>query len=273
MSDEHEPGADVRAGAEPRADEPNRVGSGQFGPGGDDEVGASGGGEPRTGIPEDVVAAERAQADGEEVMHFLEVWNDYDPSMRFVVIFPLGEDQGATSGTVAYYIIEPGRHSGVHSDNAEEIVFVTEGEGEAFMMGRTQRLEAGKFAVFPPGLEHDIYAQGGTALRLLSFFPAAEIESTFQQLILPVGGNRLSSRPPRAVVTELDPDALPEGFPFDLAELGLEERPSAEGGLSRVQQMIGMTGPDDPMPPGVVITPGEGTDAGTDAGDEPTQGA
>ena len=72
--------------------------------------------------------------------------------MRFVAIFPVGESQGATAGSVAYYIIEPGKHTGLHSDNAEEIAFVAEGEGEVFSIGKTQRLEAGKFDVFPRGL-------------------------------------------------------------------------------------------------------------------------
>ena len=41
----------------------------------------------------------------------------------------------AAASSVAYYIIEPGKHTGLHSDNAEEIVFVAEGEGEAFVIG------------------------------------------------------------------------------------------------------------------------------------------
>jgi quercetin dioxygenase-like cupin family protein len=186
----------------------------------------------RTADGEDARLGDAAQAVGgapgddlreadEASPHFVELWNDYDPSLRFVALFPVGEEQGATLSSVAYYIIEPGRHTGVHSDNAEEVAFVAEGSGEAFVSGRTQRLEAGRFVVFAGGVEHDIYAHGVVALRLLSFFPTSEILSTFQQLVYPLGGNTLSSKPPRPVVTQLDPEDLPEGFPFDLAELGL----------------------------------------------------
>jgi quercetin dioxygenase-like cupin family protein len=167
--------------------------------------------------------AEDGSAGGEadeEFPFYVEVWNDYDPSMRFAAIFPVGEDQGATASSVAYYIIEPGRHTGVHSDNAEEIIFVTEGEGELFAMGRTERLAAGKFHVLATGLDHDIYAQGAGPLRLLSFFPTPEVISRFQQVVYPVGGHELSSKPPRPVLRALDPDDLPEGFPAELAELG-----------------------------------------------------
>jgi quercetin dioxygenase-like cupin family protein len=184
----------------------------------------------------------------EDAPHFVEVWNDYDPSMRFVVIFPVGEKQGAEGSSVAYYIIEPGKHSGLHSDNAEEVIFVAEGEGEAFVTGSTIRLEAGKFVVLPAGMEHDIYAQGAVALRLLSFFPTTEIISTFQQAIYPVGGNILSSTPPRPVVTELDPANLPEDFPFDLADLGMTAGEEEPRELTTTERLLGMTAPGEPPP-------------------------
>jgi quercetin dioxygenase-like cupin family protein len=177
--------------------------------------------------------------------YFVEVWNDYDPSQRFAAIFPVGEDTGVVASSVAYYIIEPMKHTGLHSDSAEEVMFVAEGEGEVFSIGQTRRLEAGQFVVFPAGSDHDIYAHGTVALRLLSFFPVPEVIATFQQAIYPMGGNELSSKPPRGpVITELDPDNLPEDFPFDLAELGL-----AEGGgqpeLTMTERLIGMESPGD----------------------------
>jgi quercetin dioxygenase-like cupin family protein len=156
----------------------------------------------------------------------VEIWNDYDPSMRFVAVFPVGEDQGAKESSVAYYIIEPGQHTGVHFDNAEEVVYVADGEGEAFVSGLQVKFNPGEFVVLAAGVEHDIYAMGAVALRFLSFFPTAEIISTFQQVIYPAGGNELSSKPPKPVMQELDPENLPEDFPFDLTGLGLA--PAAE---------------------------------------------
>ena len=71
----------------------------------------------------------------EDFPHFIEIWNDYDPSQRFTAIFPVGEKEGAVGSSVAYYIIEPGSHTGLHNDNVEEIAFVAEGEGEVFSIG------------------------------------------------------------------------------------------------------------------------------------------
>ena len=179
-------------------------------------------------------AGEATAAAEDDTPHFVEVWNDYDPSQRFAAIFPLNEAHGATGGTVGYYIIEPGKHTGVHHDNAEEIAFVTEGEGEVFQIGTSKKMEAGKFYVFPAGLDHDIYAHGAVAMRLLSFFPVTEIVSTFQQAIFPVGTTELSSKPPKPVVQEIDPDDLP----FSPEELGLDEDE-----LTETQRLLGMTAP------------------------------
>ena len=206
---------------------------------------------------------------------FVEVWNDYDPSMRFVSIFPVGEAQGVIGSSVAYYILEPGKHTGLHSDNAEEVMFVTEGEGEAFVIGSTKKLEAGKFYVFPAGMEHDIYGVGAGELRLLSFFPTAEVISTFQQTIYPVGGNELSSRPPKPKVEELDPNNLPENFPFSLEELGLASAAEAEAPkeLTTTQRLLGMTEPGVPPPPEVwdnaTVTPAQEAESAGDGEVEP----
>jgi quercetin dioxygenase-like cupin family protein len=186
------------------------------------------------GAPAEV--AEATDAAEEETPHFVEVWNDYDPSQRFAAIFPLSDAHGATGGTVGYYIIEPGKHTGVHHDNAEEIAFVTEGEGEVFQIGNSTKMLAGKFYVFPAGADHDIYAQGSTAMRLLSFFPVTEIVSTFQQAIYPVGTTELTSNPPKPVVQEFDPDNLP----FSPEEMGLG---GEEVELSETQRLLGMTEP------------------------------
>ena len=107
-----------------------------------------------------------------------------------------------------------------------------------FSIGNTQQLEAGKFVVFAAGADHDIYARGSVALRLLSFFPTPEIVSTFQQAVYPLGETTVSSKPPPPVVTELDPNNLPADFPFTLDELGM-------GGESEEPRELSMTAASD----------------------------
>ncbi|HEY3922553.1 MAG TPA: cupin domain-containing protein [Gaiellaceae bacterium] len=139
----------------------------------------------------------------------IEVWQDYDPSQRFVSVFSVTEAQGARSSTVAYYIFEPGKHSGLHHDNAEEVIYIADGEGEIFVAGAQQKLEPGTFLVIGAGVPHDIYAHGDRQLQLLSFFPTSVVESTFQDPLLPLGSNVLASNFNQPQLTEVTPDDLP----------------------------------------------------------------
>ena len=111
-----------------------------------------------------------------------EVWNDYDPSMRFITAYPMSAAQGTESSTIAYFACEPGQHSGLHADDAEELIYVADGEGEVFVSGVQKQLEAGGFLFVPKGVQHDIYAYGDVTLRLLSFFPSARVESTYTEM-------------------------------------------------------------------------------------------
>jgi quercetin dioxygenase-like cupin family protein len=159
----------------------------------------------------------------------LEVWNDYDPSMRFVAVFPVPDEQNATASSVVYYVLEPGKHTGLHADNAEEVLYVFDGEGEAFVSGRQVPFSAGDFHVLPAGTQHDIYAYGDRELRYLSFYPVPLLESTYQETLFPMGGNVLTSKPFQPVIRELSMDELPEDFPFELLGGQLEEPPADPG--------------------------------------------
>jgi quercetin dioxygenase-like cupin family protein len=136
----------------------------------------------------------------------LELWNEFDPSLRFVAVFPIRDGMGAVASTAVYYILEPGRHTGLHSENAEEVLYVFDGEGEVFVEGSQLQLRGGDFRVFPADAPHDIYAYGDRELRLLSFYPVALMESTFQQVLQPVNTNVLTSQPFGDRPPEAEPD-------------------------------------------------------------------
>jgi quercetin dioxygenase-like cupin family protein len=155
-------------------------------------------------------------SEGVETTAF-EAWNDYDPSMRFITAFPITAAHGAESSTVAYYEFEPGRHSGLHSDNAEEVIYVADGEGEIFISGRQEKLEAGGFAFVGANIQHDVYAYGDRPLRLLSFFPVARVESKFEEMLLPFADHVVSSdMPPAPQVQEITFDDLPPELAEDM---------------------------------------------------------
>ena len=95
-----------------------------------------------------------------------------------------------------------------------------------------KKLEAGGFAFVPKGVQHDIYAYGDVALRLLSFFPSARVESIYTEILLPFDGHTLASdmpAPSDAAVEEIDFDDLPPGSP----RLGRWARRTSRGARSR----------------------------------------
>jgi quercetin dioxygenase-like cupin family protein len=172
---------------------------------------------------DELADAMEQQAEGPPAV---EVWQDYDPSQRFIAVFPLTPAQGAAASTVAYYIFEPGRHSGLHADNAEEVIYCADGVGEVFVSGKQVKLEPGEFVVVNEGIQHDVYAYGNVELRLLSFFPTAVVESTFQDPIMPMGTNVLSSDIAAPVVREITADELPPELQHLAAPT---DEPPAEG--------------------------------------------
>jgi quercetin dioxygenase-like cupin family protein len=133
--------------------------------------------------------------------------------MRFIMAYPLSAAQGTESGTITYFACEPGQHSGLHADSAEELVYVMDGEGEVFVSGVQKRLEAGGFLHIPTGVQHDVYAYGDVTLRLLSFFPSARVESTFTEILLPFGDHTLASDLP-----------LPQAMP-QIEEISFDDLP------------------------------------------------
>jgi quercetin dioxygenase-like cupin family protein len=156
------------------------------------------------------VASEEAEAAAPSAF---EVWNDYDPSMRFVTAYPMTAAQGTEASTIAYFAFEPGQHSGLHADDAEELIYVADGEGEVFVSGVQRRLEAGSFLHIPSGVEHDVYAYGDVTLRLLSFYPSKRVESRYTELLLPFHDHVLASDMPlpgaMPQLEEIDFDDLP----------------------------------------------------------------
>jgi quercetin dioxygenase-like cupin family protein len=164
---------------------------------------------------------------GDAVVSAFEVWNDYDPSMHFVTAYPVTGAQGTEQSTVAYFAFEPGQHSGLHADDAEEVIYVADGEGEIFISGRQEKLEAGGFRFVPKGVQHDIYAHGDVTLRLLSFFPSARVASTYTEMLLPFGEYLISSDmpPPMPQIQEISFDDLP---PELAADVGAVWGPPAE---------------------------------------------
>jgi quercetin dioxygenase-like cupin family protein len=65
-----------------------------------------------------------------EDLELMEVWYENDPTMRLKVNFPLFLGTGTKNTAVVYFEIEPGYRLGTHTDSAEEILLILEGQVE-----------------------------------------------------------------------------------------------------------------------------------------------
>ena len=114
-----------------------------------------------------------------------------DDAAAWLAGFPFSPDRpGETVGTAADYTVvynelEPGDRIGRHRDGVDEVVLVLDGEIEASAEGETARLAANTLTVVPAGVAHAVQNVGSTTARLVGFFPAAPVESSFESTLNP----------------------------------------------------------------------------------------
>jgi quercetin dioxygenase-like cupin family protein len=114
-------------------------------------------------------------------------WDDDTPPMRTRVNFPLHAAAGTEASAVVYFEIEPGDHLGRHTDSAEEILFIVEGEGEAIVGDSRVALGSGTLAVVPELVPHSVWNTGDATLKVVGFFAASEVDHVFDRPVQPMG--------------------------------------------------------------------------------------
>ena len=102
-------------------------------------------------------------------------------------------------------MLEPGHRLGTHTDSAEEILLILEGEAEATVGDEQGLVSAGDMAVVPAMVPHALRNVGDETVRVVGFFSSNVIVSTFDQPMMPFG-QRVVGTPP--VLAE---DEIPTG--------------------------------------------------------------
>jgi quercetin dioxygenase-like cupin family protein len=128
-------------------------------------------------------------------LELLDAWYDHDPAMRIRVNFPFYAATGNVSSAVVFFEIEPGHFLGTHTDSAEEIVLVLAGTVEASLADETGLLSAGQAALIPAMVPHGVRNVGDETAKCVGFFSAAEVESTFDQPMMPFGQQVVGTPP------------------------------------------------------------------------------
>jgi quercetin dioxygenase-like cupin family protein len=130
-----------------------------------------------------------------EDLELMEGWYEDDPTMRVKVNFPLFLGTGTKNTAVVYFEIEPGYRLGTHTDSAEEILLVLEGEAEVSLGDEEGRLSGGEMALVPAMVPHGLRNVGEETVRVAGFFSSNVIVSTFDQPLMPFG-QRVVGTPP-----------------------------------------------------------------------------
>jgi quercetin dioxygenase-like cupin family protein len=126
-------------------------------------------------------------------------WCDDDPTLRGRLGLPMHTGNGAASTAVIYFEHEPGQHHGRHTDSAEEVVLVLDGEAEVEAVNERMRLQAGAVALVPATVPHDVRNVGETRLRVVGFFSSAAVVSHFDETLAPFGRSTLTLGAPEEV--------------------------------------------------------------------------
>jgi quercetin dioxygenase-like cupin family protein len=114
-----------------------------------------------------------------------------DPTMRVKADFPFSAATGTKNTAVVYFEVEPGHRLGTHTDSAEEILLILQGEAEATVGDESGRVSAGEMAVVPAMVPHALRNVGDETLRVVGFFSSSTVMSTFDQPLV------LMDQPPR----------------------------------------------------------------------------
>jgi quercetin dioxygenase-like cupin family protein len=101
---------------------------------------------------------------------FVEISSETDETRRIRVDFPISSVAGAASTAVVYFELEPGEHTGMHTDSAEEIVLLLSGTAEAIVGDERGELSAGGLGLVPALVPHDIRNIGEETVRVVGFF-------------------------------------------------------------------------------------------------------
>ncbi len=128
-------------------------------------------------------------------LELLEGWYEDDPTMRVRFNFPFYVGTGTKNTAVVYFELEPGHRLGTHTDSAEEILLILEGEAEATVGDEQGRVSAGEMAVVPAMVPHGLRNVGDETVRVVGFFSSNVVVSTFDQPIVPFG-QRVVGTPP-----------------------------------------------------------------------------
>jgi quercetin dioxygenase-like cupin family protein len=120
-------------------------------------------------------------------LELMEGWSENDPARRARFNFPISNLTGALSTAVVYFEVDPGQHLGMHTDSAEEILYIVSGTAEGIVGDERGELGPGSLALVPAMVPHDVVNTGDETVRVVGFFSSSTVVSVFEDPFAPIG--------------------------------------------------------------------------------------
>jgi quercetin dioxygenase-like cupin family protein len=133
------------------------------------------------------------QIDSLPLMSFSHVGDDRPPIRA---TWPVHRGVGSAATAAVYFELEPGQQLGEHTDSAEELLVVLEGEVEAVVGDERGRVAAGGVALVPSLVPHDVISVGDRPAKVLGVFGSNTIVAEFREGFAPTGMRVVGTPPP-----------------------------------------------------------------------------
>jgi quercetin dioxygenase-like cupin family protein len=113
-----------------------------------------------------------------------------DPKQRCKATFPLLGTDGANKLAAVYVELEQGDCLGKHTDSAEELLIVLEGNVLIGVGNKSTSVKAGQLVLVPEMETHDIRNTGAGKAKVLGVFGGVnQIVATFENAWMPTNSN------------------------------------------------------------------------------------
>jgi quercetin dioxygenase-like cupin family protein len=120
-------------------------------------------------------------------LELMEGWSENDSTRRARFNFPIFNLTGALTTAVVYFEVDPGQHLGLHTDSAEEVLYIVSGTAEAIVGDESGEIGVGSLALVPAMVPHDIVNAGDETVRVIGFFSSSTVVSVFDDPFAPMG--------------------------------------------------------------------------------------
>lgn len=122
-----------------------------------------------------------------DAVELAEAWVEGEEGARWRSGSGLGPSNGTREAACSLLEVAPGARLARHTDSAEELVVVVDGEAEVRVGDETSRVPAGGVALVPREVPHEVRNAGDTVLRFVAVYASPDVVTRYEAPVQPSG--------------------------------------------------------------------------------------